>query len=133
MGSSHELVLAKKIGGEVCNKMFRDFPNSVDNLAICDKVESEGKKLDWLQKNQDLCSESRDFLNNFMSKSCGAFWCDFADSQRADWSEEASSCEVGGRQGVYDHDEDSTPIEIKRRCKTIRNKLKAVEFLKCKK
>ena len=72
MGSSHELVSAKKIGGEVCNKMFRDFPNSVDNSAICDKVESEGKKLDWLQKNQDICTESRDFLETSFQSLFGA-------------------------------------------------------------
>merc|ERR1711994_602537 len=39
---------------EVCSKMFRDFPNSLDNSNICNKVESEGKKLDWLRKNRAL-------------------------------------------------------------------------------
>merc|ERR1711994_746443 len=28
----------------VCSKMFRDFPNSLDNSNICNKVETEGKK-----------------------------------------------------------------------------------------
>merc|ERR1712110_688303 len=55
-----------------CSKMFRDFPNSLDNSNICNKVETEGKKLDWLRKNRALCEESRDFFDNFMSKSCGS-------------------------------------------------------------
>ena len=76
-----------------------DFLNSIDNSAICDKVESEGKKLDWFQKNQVLCKESRDFLNNFMSKSCGALWCDFAVPQLADWSPKANSSRVWGLPG----------------------------------
>merc|ERR1712130_902190 len=75
----------------VCSKMFRDFPNSLDNSVICNKVASEGKKLDWLRKNRALCEESKDFFDNFMSKSCGALWCDFAAPQLADWSTEANS------------------------------------------
>merc|ERR1712212_1456913 len=63
-------VAAPSANSAVCSKMFRDFPNSLDNSAICNKVESEGKKLDWLRKNRALCEESRDFFNNFMSKSC---------------------------------------------------------------
>merc|ERR1712045_942551 len=70
---------------EVCSKMFRDFPNSLDNSNICNKVETEGKKLDWLRKNRALCEESRDFFDNFMSKSCGSAWCDHAAPQLNDW------------------------------------------------
>ena len=56
----------------------------------------EGKTLDWLQMNRALCGESRDF----MSKSCEAFWSDYAHSQLADWSKEASSSELVACQGV---------------------------------
>ena len=111
----------------VCNKMFRDFPNSLDNSVICNKVESEGKKLDWLRKNRALCEESKDFFDNFISKSCGALWCDFAAPQLADWSAEASG--VGGCQGVEGRVES---VQTKRRCKTVKNKLKAAEFLQCR-
>merc|ERR1712032_993321 len=75
---------APSANSAVCSKMFRDFANSLDNSAICNKVESEGKKLDWLRKNRALCEESKDFFNNFMSKSCGALWCDYAAPQLAE-------------------------------------------------
>merc|ERR1712105_480985 len=88
-------VAAPSANSEVCSKMFRDFPNSLDNSAICNKVESEGKKLDWLRKNRALCEESKDFFDNFISKSCGALWCDFAAPQLDDWSAEANSSGVG--------------------------------------
>merc|ERR1711910_139629 len=35
-------VAAPSANSAVCNKMFRDFPNSLDNSVICNKVESEG-------------------------------------------------------------------------------------------
>jgi len=120
---------APSANSAVCNKMFRDFPNSLDNSAICNKVESEGKKLDWLRKNRALCEESKDFFDNFMSKSCGALWCDYAAPQLADWSSEANSSGVGGCQGVEGRVES---VQTKRRCKTVKNKLKAAEFLQCR-
>merc|ERR1711936_926926 len=113
----------------VCSKMFRDFPNSLDNSNICNKVATEGKKLDWLRKNRALCEESKDFFDNFQSKSCGALWCDYAAPQLADWSAEANSSGVGGRQGVEGRVES---VQTKRRCKTVKNKLKAAEFLQCR-
>ena len=120
---------APSTNSAVCSKMFRDFPNSLDNSAICNKVESEGKKLDWLRKNRALCEESKDFFDNFMSKSCGALWCDYAAPQLADWSSEANSSGVGGCQGVEGRVES---VQTKRRCKTVKNKLKAAEFLQCR-
>merc|ERR1712158_324876 len=122
-------VAAPSANSAVCNKMFRDFPNSLDNSVICNKVESEGKKLDWLRKNRALCEESRDFFNNFMSKSCGSLWCDFAAPQLDDWFAEANSSGVGGCQGVEGRVES---VQTKRRCKTVKNKLKAAEFLQCR-
>merc|ERR1711910_311675 len=122
-------VAAPSANSEVCSKMFRDFPNSLDNSVICNKVASEGKKLDWLRKNRALCEESKDFFDNFMSKSCGDLWCDFAGPQLADWSAEANSSGVGGCQGVEGRVES---VQTKRRCKTVKNKLKAAEFLQCR-
>merc|ERR1712226_1512719 len=122
-------VAAPSANSEVCSKMFRDFSNSLDNSVICNKVASEGKKLDWLRKNRALCEESKDFFENFMSKSCGALWCDFAAPQLADWSTEANSNGVGGCQGVEGRVES---VQTKRRCKTVKNKLKAAEFLQCR-
>merc|ERR1712020_624803 len=122
-------VAAPSASSEVCSKMFRDFPNSLDNSVICNKVESEGKKLDWLRKNRALCEESRDFFNNFMSNSCESLWCDFAAPQLADWSAEANSSGVGGCQGVEGRVES---VQTKRRCKTVKNKVKAAEFLQCR-
>merc|ERR1712168_1035536 len=113
----------------VCSKMFRDFPNSLDNSNICNKVATEGKKLDWLRKNRALCEESKDFFHNFQSKSCGSLWCDYAASQLADWTAEANSSGVGGCQGVEGRVES---VQTKRRCKTVKNKLKAAEFLQCR-
>merc|ERR1712165_195076 len=113
----------------VCSKMFRDFPNSLDNSNICNKVATEGKKLDWLRKNRALCEESKDFFDNFQSKSCGARWCDYAAPQLADWTAEANSIGVGGCQGVEGRVES---VQTKRRCKTVKNKLKAAEFLQCR-
>merc|ERR1712223_1049443 len=114
---------------EVCIKMFRDFPNSLDNSNICNKVETEGKKLDWLRKNRALCEESKDFFDNFQSKSCGSLWCDYAAPQLADWSAESTSSGIGGCQGVEGRVESR---ETKTRCKTVKNKLKAAEFLQCR-
>merc|ERR1711879_172228 len=114
---------------EVCSKMFRDFPNSLDISNICNKVETEGKKLDWLRKNRALCEESRDFFDNFMSKSCGSAWCDHAAPQLNDWVAESTSSGVGGCQGVEGRVES---VATKRRCKTVKNKLKAAEFLQCR-
>merc|ERR1712218_64234 len=113
----------------VCSKMFRDFPNSLDNSNICNKVATEGKKLDWLRKNRALCAESKDFFDNFQSKSCGSLWCDYAAPQLADWSAEANSSGVGGCQGVEGRVES---VATKRRCKTVKNKLKAAEFPQCR-
>merc|ERR1711962_498541 len=113
----------------ICSKMFRDFPNSLDNSNICNKVASEGKKLDWLRKNRALCEESKDFFDNFQSKSCGSLWCDYAAPQLADWTAEANSSGVGGCQGVEGRVES---VQTKRRCKTVKNKLKAAEFLQCR-
>ena len=122
----------------VCQTTFRDFPNSLDNSAICNKVEShDGKtlpsgelKFDWLRKNWSFCKESRDFFNNFLSKSCGAAWCDFAAPQLADWAAEANS---SGVDGCRDLKRDGITVETERRCKTVKNKLKAAEFLQCSK
>merc|ERR1711884_669514 len=113
----------------VCSKIFRDFPNSLDNSNICNKVATEGKKLDWLRKNRALCEESKDFFDNFQSKSCGSLWCDYATPQLADWTAEANSSGVGGCQGVEGRVES---VATKRRCKTVKNKLKAAEFLQCR-
>merc|ERR1712177_160506 len=113
----------------VCSKMFRDFPNSLDNSNICNKVATEGKKLDWLRKNRALCEESKDFFDNFQSKSCGSLWCDYAAPQLADWTAEANSSGVGGCQGVEGRVES---VQTKRRCKTVKNELKAAEFLQCR-
>ena len=109
--------------------LFRDFPNSLDNSNICNRVATEGKKLDWLRKNRALCEESKDFFDNFQSKSCGSLWCDYAAPQLADWSAEANSSGVGGCQGVEGRVES---VQTKRRCKTVKNKLKAAEFLQCR-
>merc|ERR1712038_373350 len=113
----------------VCSKMFRDFPNSLDNSNICNKVATEGKKLAWLRKNRALCEESKDFFDNFQSKSCGSLWCDYAAPQLADWAAEANSSGVGGCQGVEGR---VGSVQTKRRCKTVKNKLKAAEFLQCR-
>lgn len=113
---------------KVCTRMFRDFPNSLDNSVICSRVESEGKKLNWLRSNRALCEESKDFFDNFTSKSCGPLWCEDASSKIAGWRVEADSTAVGGCKGVEDRVE--TP-ETKKKCKTIKNKLKAAEFLQC--
>merc|ERR1711874_647611 len=105
------------------------FAGKVDNPNICNKVATEGKKLDWLRKNRALCEESKDFFDNFQSKSCGSLWCDYAAPQLADWSAEANSSGVGGCQGVEGRVES---VQTKRRCKTVKNKLKAAEFLQCR-
>merc|ERR1711910_309447 len=122
-------VAAPSANSAVCSKMFRDFPNSLDNSAICNKVESEGKKLDWLRKNRALCEESKDFFDNFMSKSCGALWCDHAAPQLDEWFAESTSSGIGGCQGVEGRVESR---ETKTRCKTVKNELKAAEFLQCR-
>merc|ERR1711936_862599 len=114
---------------EVCKKNVPGLPQLLDNSNICNKVETEGKKLDWLRKNRALCEESRDFFDNFMSKSCGSAWCDHAAPQLDDWFAESTSSGIGGCQGVEGRVES---VATKRRCKTVKNKLKAAEFLQCR-
>jgi hypothetical protein len=104
-----------------CGPLIRDFPNSLDNSRICQKVAVEGRKLEWLRQNRALCEESKAFLDNFVSKSCGDLWCLDAAPKMAEWRADASSslCQEMETQAT------------KKRCKTVANKLKAVDFLQC--
>jgi len=110
----------------VCDPLFRDFPNSLDNTMICDKVEKVGKNLEWLRKNRGLCEKSRDFFNNFMSNSCSDLWCQEAFLMHDIWLQESNAL---GCDGVEDRVE--TPV-IKQKCKSSANKLKAFQFLQCR-
>merc|ERR1719150_1624173 len=80
------------------------------------KSKVRAKKLDWLRKNRALCEESRDFFDNFMSKSCGSAWCDHAAPQLDDWFAESNSSGAGGCQGV---EEQVELVEKKRTCKAV--------------
>jgi serpin B len=108
-----------------CGPLLRDFPNSLDNSRICQKVASEGRKLEWLRQNRVLCEESKDFFDNFVSKSCGNLWCLEAAPKMAEWTADADSSLC---QGVEQRVE--TPA-TKKRCKTAENNLKAANFLQC--
>ena len=107
-----------------CTKMFRDFPNSLENSRICRKVKAEGKKKeDWMSRHQAECDRSRKFYARFVAKCCGQLWCRFAASQAARWEEEANSLKCRG--------DSSSERRATLRCRTVNNSLKALRFLQC--
>ena len=114
-----------RVDNALCTKSFRDFPNSLDNTKICNKVVSEGKRLDWLSANRALCEESKDFFDTFISNSCGAQWCREASTKINFWVEQTTSKLCQGVQGKVETQ------EVKKMCKSYRNKLKADDFLQC--
>jgi len=109
-----------------CQNLFRDFPNALDNSAICQRVLSEGKRLDWLRNNRGLCEQSNDFFDNFQAQSCGQWWCIEAAPLVASWKVEATASLCADVENRVE------TVETKKHCKNIKNKLKAVDFLECK-
>jgi len=103
---------------KTCGKLLRDFPNALDNFKICRKVAEEGKFLDWLRNNRQLCEESQDLYDNFMQEECGTVWCKVAAGRKKEeWEEEK-------RKGVE--------VESnKQECKNVENKIKASSYLNC--
>jgi len=102
-----------------CERLIRDFPNALDNHKICMKVKADGKFLDWLRANRNLCEQSEDLYNNFVETNCSTHWCDMALTNKKSWEQENTfKC----RTATDDN---------KQLCKGLDNKLKAVEHLKC--
>jgi len=105
---------------KTCGKLLRDFPNALDNFKICRKVAEEGKFLDWLKNHRQLCEESQDHYDTFMSRDCGPVWCQVAAKRNEDaWRKEKSEgCAVINDSNKQD-------------CKNIDNKIKAISHLNC--
>jgi len=102
-----------------CERLLRDFPNALDNYNICKKVKEDGKFLDWLRANRNLCEQSEDLFNTFNDVSCGGHWCEMARRSKSSWEQESRlMCRV-----VTD--------DKKQFCKNLDNKLKTVTHLKC--
>jgi len=104
---------------QTCERYLRDIPNALDNHKICVKVKADGKFLDWLRANRNLCEQSEDLYNTFMEKNCIGHWCEMAERNKESWeSERLLKCRV-----VKD--------ENKQLCKGLENKIKAMEHLNC--
>jgi len=102
-----------------CERLLRDFPNANDNHRICERVKADGKFLDWLRKNRNLCEQSKDLYNNFLSTNCSKHWCDMARRDQSKWEkEQMEQC-----QTVTD--------DNKQFCKNIENKFKTINELNC--
>jgi len=102
-----------------CERLLRDFPNALDNHRICMKVKADGKFLDWLRANRNLCEQSEDLYNNFLETNCGGHWCRMAQTDKSDWEKErVLKC----REITNDN---------KQVCKNLENKLKTIKELKC--
>ena len=104
-----------------CTKMFRDFPNSLENTRICRKISEEGKRPDWLAKHRAKCARSKNFSSRFLSRCCGQAWCRFAAGKAGDWQEEATMLQCrASRRG-----------RARTGCAALENRMKAAEFLQC--
>jgi len=104
-----------------CTKMFRDFPNSLENTRICHKISEEGKRPDWLLKHRAKCARSKNFSSRFLSRCCGQPWCRFAAGKAGDWQEEATMLQCrASRRG-----------RARTGCAALENRMKAAEFLQC--
>jgi len=105
---------------KACSNLLRDFPNALDNLNICRKVAEEGKFLDWLRNNRQLCEESKDHYDTFTAGECEPVWCQVAAKRNEDaWRrEKRERCAVINDSNKQD-------------CKNIDNKIKAISFLNC--
>jgi len=102
-----------------CERLLRDFPNALDNHRICMKVKADGKFLDWLRANRNLCEQSEDLYNNFLETNCGGHWCRVAQTDKSDWEKEKI---LKCREITNDN---------KQVCKNLENKLKTIKELKC--
>jgi len=102
-----------------CERLLRDFPNALDNHRICMKVKADGKFLDWLRANRNLCEQSEDLYNNFLETNCGGHWCRMAQTDKSDWEKEKI---LKCREITNDN---------KQVCKNLENKLKTIKELKC--
>jgi len=102
-----------------CERLLRDFPNALDNHKICMKVKADGKFLDWLRANRNLCEQSADLYNTFLDTNCTGHWCQMAKTDKIKWEQDNTlQCR-------------NVASDKKQFCKNIDNKLKTVKELNC--
>merc|ERR1712106_653249 len=102
-----------------CERLLRDFPNALDNHKICMKVKADGKFLDWLRANRNLCEQSADLYNTFLDTNCTGHWCRMAKTDKIKWEQDNTlQCR-------------NVASDKKQFCKNIDNKLKTVKELNC--
>jgi len=102
-----------------CERLLRDFPNALDNHRICMKVKADGKFLDWLRANRNLCEQSEDLYNTFLETNCGGHWCRMAEDEELQWRQEQTlKCR-------------NVSNDNKQLCKNLDNKLKTIKELNC--
>jgi len=102
-----------------CERLLRDFPNALDNHKICMKVKTDGKFLDWLRANRNLCEQSEDLYNTFLETNCTGHWCRMAKTDKIKWEQENTL--------ICRNVED----DKRQQCKNIDNKLKTFKELNC--
>jgi len=102
-----------------CERLLRDFPNALDNHKICMKVKADGKFLDWLRANRNLCEQSEDLYNTFLDTNCTGHWCRMAKTEKIKWEQENTlMCR-------------NVAEDKRQQCKNVDNKLKTVTELNC--
>jgi len=104
---------------KTCERLLRDFPNALDNHRICMKVKADGKFLDWLRANRNLCEQSEDLYNTFLETNCSGHWCRMAQDEKLQWEQEQT---LKCRNVTNDN---------KQLCKNLDNKLKTIKELNC--
>eukprot|EP00092_Neocalanus_flemingeri_P019732 GFUD01021372.1.p1 GENE.GFUD01021372.1~~GFUD01021372.1.p1 ORF type:complete len:543 (+),score=83.50 GFUD01021372.1:490-2118(+) len=102
-----------------CERLLRDFPNALDNHKICMKVKADGKFLDWLRANRNLCEQSKDLYDTFLETNCSGHWCDMARRSKENWEQEKTLQCLNVTE------------DKKQFCKNVDNKLKTLEHLNC--
>jgi len=106
--------------GSKCVRLLRDFPNALDNFRICRDVANDGKFLDWLRNNRELCEASQDHYETFMEEGCDEVWCRVAAKKNSKaW------------QTQLTNDCAKVTADNKQLCKNLENKIKAISHLNC--
>ena len=101
-----------------------DFPNSLENHKVCEKVRKEGKFLDWMRENRSLCDESSDQYDFFIQNSCSTIFCRNSAARTDEWNRDfAAQCSEIDTLRLVNPDQ--------KKCKNIENNLKAYKFLNC--
>jgi len=105
-----------------CLLLIEQFSNALNNVELCKQAKDE-KLFDWLRRYRATCDESDRVNTSFKKNKCESRWCEYAFQNLQRWASTQRTCESNSgtrRQSRELND-----------CRTIDNRLKAFESLKC--